>query len=62
MTTGHLAELLFTWSELDVLAGLVDERLAGLATADPAWSMLNSLRTALREAQQFTDVDREGST
>jgi hypothetical protein len=49
----ELAQLYFTWEELDVLAGLVDERLvATSAMSEKAWGRLNSLRTALREAQQ----------
>jgi hypothetical protein len=46
-----LAQLFFTWAELDVLAGLVDDRIAATPMEHPAWSMLNGLRTALREAQ-----------
>lgn len=46
-----LANLLYTWDELDVLAALVDERIAAVPMDEPGWGMLNSLRTSLREAQ-----------
>lgn len=51
-----LAQLYFRWEELDVLADLVDDKIGGhwgpMPVMDPRWPMLNSLRTALREAQQ----------
>lgn len=46
-----LATLYYTWDELDVLAGLVDARIATVTMDEEGWSMLNSLRTSLREAQ-----------
>jgi hypothetical protein len=57
MTTGHahapqppsLAQLYFSWDELDALADLVDDRITNAQGAD--WGLFNSLRTALREAQ-----------
>lgn len=49
------AQLYYDWDELDVLAGLVDAELAlsehTWSTGDEHWSMLNALRTSLREAQ-----------
>lgn len=46
-----MAQLYFTWEELELLAGLVEGRLGGLVIADPEWGNLNTMRTALREAQ-----------
>lgn len=46
-----MAQLYFTWEELELLAGLVDRRIEGMPLTDAEWGKLNSLRTALREAQ-----------
>lgn len=49
MTT--LAQLFLTYGELETLAGLVDEAIEPESPEGFRWSELNSLRTALREAQ-----------
>ena len=47
------AQLYYTWDELDALAALVDNQIAGADPIEqPDMAMLNSLRTSLREAQQ----------
>lgn len=48
-----LALLYFTWSELETIGKLIDAEILPVdpSTSPARWSELNSLRTAVREAQ-----------